>query len=116
LEGRHLAAPGGWNEFLRVSTHARVFPRPLDATRAMQFLDALLGTQKFEVLSAGPEHWHWLREVIAKTARPAGNLFFDIRTVALMREHGIKEIFSADTDFRQFEGIAVTNPLLEKRK
>jgi len=71
---------------------------------------------KFEVLSAGPEHWHWLREVIAKTARPAGNLFFDIRTVALMREHGIKEIFSADTDFLQFEGIAVTNPLLGKRK
>jgi uncharacterized protein len=113
-----IAAPGLWYltegicyEFLRVSTHARVFPQPLEATEAMTFLDSLIGTDRFEVLSAGADHWRWLREVIAQTGNPAGNLFFDIRTVALMREHGVREIYTADTDFLQFKEIAVKNPL-----
>jgi hypothetical protein len=31
-----------------------------------------------------------------------------------MREHGVKEIVSADTDFLQFSVLTVTNPLLKK--
>ena len=44
---------------------------------------------------------------------PVGNLFFDIRTAVLMREHGIRVIYTADTDFLQFEEIEVINPLKE---
>ncbi len=42
---------------------------------------------------------------------PAGNLFFDIQTAVLMREHGIKRIYTTDTDFLQFSEIEVVNPL-----
>lgn len=115
-----IEAPGLWYlsegicyEFLRVSTHPRVFPEPLKAGQALAFLEALLITDRFEVLSAGPGHWKWLRELIATTGNPVGNLFFDIRTVALMREHGIRQIYTADTDFFQFSKIAVTNPFLD---
>ncbi len=35
----------------------------------------------------------------------------DVRTVALMREHGVRRIHTADTDFLQFPGIEVVDPL-----
>jgi predicted nucleic acid-binding protein len=42
---------------------------------------------------------------------PSGNLFFDIRTVVLMREHGAREIHTTGTDFLQFRDIQAINPL-----
>ncbi|MEX2382248.1 MAG: TA system VapC family ribonuclease toxin [Opitutales bacterium] len=112
-----VSEPGLWYltegicyEFFRVSTHTRVFPQPLGAIQAFAFLEALLTTERFEVLSASRDHWKWLREVLNHVGHPAGNLFFDIRTVVLMREHGIRQIYTADTDFLQFDEIAVHNP------
>ncbi len=98
-------------EFLRVSTHPRVFPSPLTAHEAMEFLDGLLKTSRFEVLSAGPDHWNHLRDVLKTTTHPSGNLFFDIHTVALMHENTVRRIYTADVDFLQFPGIEVVNPL-----
>ena len=98
-------------EFLRVATHARVFPSPLSAAEAMAFLDAILGSGRFEVLSAEPDHWPVLRGVLSAHPRCSGNLFFDIRTVALMKEHSVRTIYTADTDFLQFKDIEVINPL-----
>lgn len=97
-------------EFLRVSTHHRVFPAPLSAGDALSFLHPMLTSARFVVLRAGSRHWSALSEVTAALRSPAGNLFFDIRTVALMREHGVRRIYTADTDFLQFEGIEVSDP------
>jgi predicted nucleic acid-binding protein len=36
---------------------------------------------------------------------------FDIRTVVMMREHGIRRVYTTDTDFLQFSGVEVINPL-----
>lgn len=102
-------------EFLRVSTHARVFPAPLTTAQAMRFLDVLLESTRFDVLTAGRHHWKYLRSLLDRTPAPGGNLFFDIRTVALMHEHAVRRIYTADTDFLQFEGIEVINPLQPKR-
>lgn len=98
-------------EFLRVSTHPRVFPRPLDWKEAARFLRPFLESPNFLVLSAEERHWRLLAELLGTLTHPAGNLFFDIRTAVLMREHGIREIYTTDTDFLQFPGIKVINPL-----
>jgi toxin-antitoxin system PIN domain toxin len=98
-------------EFLRVATHYRVFPRPLDWKAAVGFISALLQAENVLVLTAGERHWLCLEEVLAGLAHAAGNLFFDIRTAALMREHGIREIYTTDTDFLQFGAIQSINPL-----
>jgi len=98
-------------EFLRVATHPRVFPRPLTAVQAFAFIEALLASPRFGVLSAGPRHWPVLAQLLGELRRPAGNLFFDVRTAALMREHGVRRIHTADTDFLQFPGIEVVDPL-----
>lgn len=98
-------------EFLRVSTHARVFPRPLRWSEALSFLRPLIAHERIGMLAAGAVHFELLAEVLGGLAYPAGNLFFDVRTVVLMREHGVRRIYTADRDFLQFKDIDVVDPL-----
>jgi uncharacterized protein len=98
-------------EFFRVSTHARVFDRPLTWKEALRFIRPFLLSHRFDILMAGQDHWTMLENILGELIRPSGNLFFDIRTVALMREHGVREIYTTDTDFLQFKGIKAINPL-----
>lgn len=109
--GRWYLTEGIVYEFLRVATHRKVFPAPLTAREALSFIRALTSDQAFEILVASDRHWQILGEVVANLKHPAGNLFFDIRTAALMREHGVREIYTADADFKLFSGISVINPL-----
>jgi toxin-antitoxin system PIN domain toxin len=98
-------------EFLRVSTHPKVFPRPLTWTEGIEFLGPFLESSTFHVITAQERHWSLLKDVLEELTHPAGNLFFDVRTVVLMKEHGIRKIYTTDTDFLQFSGIDVINPL-----
>ena len=98
-------------EFLRVATHPKVFPHPLVWREALDFLMPLVEADNVHVLRAEEGHWVLLARVLAELTHPSGNLFFDVRTVVLMREHGIRRIYTTDTDFLQFAGIEVINPL-----
>jgi uncharacterized protein len=98
-------------EFLRVSTHAKVFPQPLTWREALDFLQPFIDADNVHVLRAEAAHWALLAEVLAPLTHPSGNLFFDVRTVVLMREHGVRTIYTTDTDFLQFSDIEVVNPL-----
>lgn len=98
-------------EFLRVVTHPKVFGRPLAVTEALTFLDPLLGSELVTVLSPTPRHPEMMRRVIQEFGSAAGNIFNDLRTAVLMREHGVSEIMTADTDFRKFGFLTVTDPV-----
>lgn len=103
-----------WNiiyEFLRVSTHHKVFARPLTITRATEWIAALLTSPNIAVLSPTDRHLDVLAELTSSHARLRGNLVHDMHTVVLMREHGITEIRTADADFHQFRFLTVVNPL-----
>lgn len=99
------------HEFLRVSTHAKVFPRPLEWREALSFLQPFVTADNVHILRVGESHWSLLGDLLAELTHPSGNLFFDVRTVVLMRERGIRRIYTIDTDFLQFAGIEVVNPL-----
>ena len=98
-------------EFLRVATHPRVFPNPLQASDAVEFLSAMVAVPNFRTLSAGENHWQVLRALVMELGHPSGNFFFDVHTVALMREHGIRRIATADTDFAKFRDLDIINPV-----
>ena len=98
-------------EFLRVATHPGIFRRPLTADRALAFLDAILASELVTVLGPTPRHETLLRITVREVGRPAGNLFHDLHTAVLMREHGVAEIMTADTDFRKFPFLTVTDPV-----
>lgn len=40
-----------------------------------------------------------------------GNLMHDAHTAILMREHGIRQIYTRDSDFHRFPFIDVVDPL-----
>lgn len=63
------------------------------------------------MLVATAAHWAILPDVLAGLTHPSGNLFFDVRTAVLMREHGVRRIYTVDTDFLQFSDLEVVNPL-----
>jgi len=42
-------------------------------------------------------------------------VFSCLRIAALCRDHGVRELWSADRDFSRFAGFAVVNPLVRDR-
>lgn len=101
-------------EFLRVSTHSRVFPKPLKPRQALDFIASLASREEVAILMATVRHLEVLEGIVGGLSHPAGNLFHDIHTATLMREHGVPEIITADTDFLQFSFLRVSNPLLRR--
>ena len=99
-------------EFLRVSTHASVFPSPLDLTSARAWIATVLASEPCGVLAETDRHSEVLEELTGLHPRVSGNLVHDFHTAVLMKEHGIPEIRTADTDFHQFPFLRVLNPLV----
>jgi hypothetical protein len=97
-------------EFLRVSTHPRVFPRPLTWRQALEFVSAILSCEWVTVLAETQRHSQVLATTLEELGRPAGNLFHDVHSAVLMREHGVEEVMTTDADFRQFAFLKATDP------
>lgn len=99
-------------EFLRVTTHPRVFRSPWTAARAWQFIEAVLASPGVAVLAATDRHHDVASETLKELPHLAGNLMHDAHTAILMREHGIKTIYTRDTDFHRFPFLEPIDPLV----
>lgn len=98
-------------EFLRVSTHPRVFRTPCPVQRAWQFIEVLLASPGLSVLAPTARHAEVAAEVIRELPFIAGNLMHDAHTAVLMREHGIRRVYTRDTDFHRFPFLEPVDPL-----
>ncbi len=98
-------------EFLRVTTHPKVFRKPWPAARSWQFLAAVLDAPSVAILSAGEHHAELLRETLHELPHLHGNILHDAHTAVLMREHGINRIVTRDTDFHRFSFLTVVDPV-----
>lgn len=98
-------------EFLRVSTHSRVFTKPLRLEQAWKFIQALLTSPGLKILSEGPGHAEIANKTFKEIVGIGGNLLYDARTAIIMREHGINRIYTRDTDFHRFPFLEVIDPL-----
>ena len=98
-------------EFLRVVSHRSVLRRPLSFTDAWSFIESLRLSPSFGVLVETDRHAEVLRELTVEYRHMSGNRMHDLHIAALMREHGVVEIRTADTDFHQFKFLRVVNPL-----
>ncbi len=103
-----------WNviyEFLRVTTHPRVFRAPWTAKEAWSFISAILASPGLTLLVPTERHASVATEVISEVPGLRGNLLHDARTAILMREHGVRDIFTRDTDFHRFTFINTIDPI-----
>ncbi|MDN5864330.1 MAG: PIN domain-containing protein [Gammaproteobacteria bacterium] len=98
-------------EFLRITTHPKVFRKPWSATDAWRFVDAVLASPTVSVLPATERHAKLLADVIAELPHLRGNIMHDAHTAVLMREHGIERIITRDTDFHRFPFVSVLDPV-----
>jgi hypothetical protein len=95
-----------------VSTHPSAFPDPLELGTANGWIRTLLATPAVGFLVETDRHELVLDELVRQHPRLKGNVLHDLHTAAVMREHGVTEIRTADTDFHQFPFLEVVNPLL----
>ena len=98
-------------EFLRITTHPRVFASPWSVTDSWAFVDALLLSPGLEGLRHTDRHPEIARQTLKELPDLAGNLLHDTDTAVLMREHGIRRICTRDTDFHRFPFLEVIDPL-----
>lgn len=95
--------------FLRIATHPRVFPEPLTAADAADQVEEWLGAPSAWVPVPTPRHDEVFLQLV-RDLRITGPLVSDAHLAALAIEHGVA-IWSSDTDFARFDGLAWRNPL-----
>jgi hypothetical protein len=113
--------PGAWaipwpclHEFLAIVTHPRIYAPPTPLNRALDQVDAWIESPTLTLLAESGAHWPTLRMLLAK-GRIDGPKVHDARVAALCRQHGVRELWSADRDFSRFAELVVVNPLLGNR-
>ncbi len=116
LEWRAQATPwyltwGILYEFLRVVTHPKVLRKPFTTKEAWAFVEALLASPSLGVLIETERHAAVAAELLARDGAVSGNLVFDARTAILMKEHGLRTIYTRDMDFHRFSHVEVIDPL-----
>ena len=98
-------------EFLRVVTHRSALAVPLTFADAWSFIESLRASPSFGFLVETERHAEVVRDLTVEYPHVSGNRLHDLHIAALMREHGVVEIRTADTDFHQFKFLRVANPL-----
>lgn len=95
--------------YLRIATHPAIFEQPLTPAAALGNIDRLLGLPAVQTAGEEPRFWQLFADV-ATEADVRGHLVPDAHLVALMRQNGIRMIWTHDRDFRRFPGIDARDP------
>lgn len=98
------------HEFLAIVTHPRIYDPPTPLAAALAQVEAWLESPSLVLLAESDQHWPELRTLIKK-AQVTGGRIHDARVAALCRQHGVRELWSADRDFGRFTQLTVVNPL-----
>ena len=95
--------------FLRLSTRAGLFSRPLSVREAFDVVLAWLAQPCSTIVHPGERHGPILRDVLLPLGT-AGNLVSDAHLAAIAIEHGAV-LCSCDVDFSRFARLQWENPL-----
>ena len=93
-------------EFIRVTTHRRVFNPPSTLSQAVQFLKEVLAAPSCHIALPGDGFFHLLQSTLL-SGDARGNLVFDAQIVALCREYGIERLLTNDRDFERFDKLGI---------
>ncbi len=98
------------HQFGRLVTHPHAVARTLTALEAWGFVERLLESPTVELLLPTRHHLQVLDEVL-EALGPAGGAVAGLETAVLLREHGVRELLSADPAMRRFAFLSVRDPL-----
>ena len=102
-------------EFMRVTTHPRIHRPRWHLKNSWLFIQTLLESPGFSVLTPSDRHAAVLSQTISELSDIRGNLVHDLHIASLMREHGVSRICTRDADFHRFRFLEVVDPMRPRR-
>jgi len=96
--------------FQRIATHPSIFSNPMSAETAWGNVQQLLKLPRARVIQETASFALDYAEV-SKSAGIYGNLVPDAHIATILRQHGVRRFYTADTDFKKFDFLEVVNPL-----
>jgi uncharacterized protein len=99
--------------YVRIVTHPAILTDPLPPLAALANVEALLDRPHVRAPGELDGFWQLFRSTAGD--RPRGNDVPDAHVAALMRQHGVRVIYSRDRDFRRFDGIELRDPFTAPR-
>jgi hypothetical protein len=102
----------GWPtvmSYLRIATHPGIFSAPLSPAEALANVEALAGLAHVRLLAEEEGFLEVYREVTGGFP-VRGNLVPDAHLAALLRQHGVRTLYTRDADFRKFAFLDLRDP------
>ena len=97
--------------YLRISTHPSIFSDPLPPDHAQDNIESLISLPHVRILSEEEGFLNIYREVTSRFP-VRGNLVPDAHLVALLRQHGVRTLYTNDGDFKKFDFLDVRDPFI----
>jgi len=98
------------HEFLQLVTHPHAVARPLSVSDAWAFLEQVIASPAVHLLGATERHGAALIEVLGMLSAEEG-FGSGAETAALLREHGVRELLTTDTEMRRFRFLDLHDPI-----
>lgn len=96
--------------YQRIITNLTLFSTPLTPQQAWKNIEDLLAWPQVRIIGEEEDFAeHYLKATSEFPVR--GKLVSDAHLAAILHQHGIKTIYSVDSDFRKFSFLKVINPL-----
>lgn len=96
--------------YLRIVTHPAVLPHPASPTAAAQNIADILSLPHVRTGVEEDGFWDAFQDTAGRQAR--GNDVPDAHIATLMRQHGVRTIYTRDRGFKRFPGIDAQDPFV----
>jgi hypothetical protein len=95
--------------YLRIATHPGIFAAPLTPAEALSNIEGLVALPRVRLLAEESDFLEVYREVTGSFP-VRGNLVPDAHLAALLKQHGVRRLYTRDADFRKFPFLDVRDP------
>jgi toxin-antitoxin system PIN domain toxin len=102
----------GWPtimSYLRIATHPGIFSAPLTPAEALRNVERLAARPNVRLVAEEAGFLDVYREVTGGFP-VRGNLVPDAHLAALLRQHGVRVLYTRDADFRKFPFLQIHDP------
>ncbi len=99
------------HEFMALVTHPHAVARVLGPRDAWAFVAGLLESPSVRPLGPTAGHAAAVREVLEMVPPSGPGLLPGLETAAVLREHGVRELLSADRGMRRYPFLEVRDPV-----
>jgi uncharacterized protein len=94
--------------YMRIVTHPSILPKPLTPNEAATNVERLLSRPHVRAIGEAAAFWRAYLDCGGSKAR--GNAVPDTHLAALMRENGVRILYTRDRNFRRFDFLDVRDP------